>query len=124
MSATLSRRLPGSFPRSPPKDCRSARQGSIRSRRSRHSAIVNIGTGRPVGLLDFVDVIERAVGKPAIRRLMPMQPGDVPRTFASADLLEALTGYRPATGIEAGVAAFVDWYRWWRSTGSKEPWTS
>jgi UDP-glucuronate 4-epimerase len=86
--------------------------------------IVNIGTGRPVGLLDFVDVIERAVGKPAIRRLMPMQPGDVPRTFASADLLEALTGYRPATGIEAGVAAFVDWYRWWRSTGSKEPWTS
>jgi UDP-glucuronate 4-epimerase len=82
--------------------------------------IVNIGTGRPVGLTTFVDVIEAAVGKPAIRKLMPMQPGDVPRTFASADLLEALTGYRPATGINAGVAAFVEWYRWWRSSGSQE----
>src|SRR5262249_7910603 len=51
---------------------------------------VNIGTGRPVGLLDFIAVIEAAVGKRATRRLMPMQPGDVPRTFASADLLEAL----------------------------------
>jgi UDP-glucuronate 4-epimerase len=80
---------------------------------------VNIGTGRPVGLLDFVAVIEAAVGKPAIRRLMPMQPGDVPKTFASADLLEALTGYRPQTPITAGVSAFVDWYRWWRREGHR-----
>jgi UDP-glucuronate 4-epimerase len=82
--------------------------------------VVNIGTGRPVGLLAFVDVIERALGKAAIRNLLPMQPGDVPRTFASADLLEAVTGYRPATPIDTGVAAFVSWYRWWRSTGARE----
>jgi UDP-glucuronate 4-epimerase len=80
---------------------------------------VNIGTGRPVGLLDFVAVIEAAVGKPAIRRLMPMQPGDVPRTFAGVGLLEALTGYRPATPIDEGVQAFVDWYRWWRREGHR-----
>jgi UDP-glucuronate 4-epimerase len=80
---------------------------------------VNIGTGRPVGLLDFVAVIEAAVGKTAIRRMMPMQPGDVPRTFASADLLEALTGYRPSTPILEGVTAFVDWYRWWRREGHR-----
>jgi UDP-glucuronate 4-epimerase len=54
---------------------------------------------------------------------MPMQPGDVPRTFASADLLEAVTGYRPATDIEVGVAAFVEWYRWWR-TVADEDWSS
>jgi UDP-glucuronate 4-epimerase len=82
---------------------------------------VNIGTGRPVGLMTFVDEIERAVGKPAIRKLMPMQQGDVPRTFASADLLEALTGYRPATPIRAGVEAFVAWYRWWRSADARSP---
>ena len=73
--------------------------------------VVNIGGGQPVELLRFVDVVERAVGRPAIRRLLPMQKGDVPRTYASADLLEALTGYRPATGVDAGVRAFVDWYR-------------
>ena len=73
--------------------------------------VVNIGGGQPVELLRFVDVVERAVGRPAIRRLLPMQKGDVPRTYASADLLEALTGYRPATGVDAGVRAFVDWYQ-------------
>jgi UDP-glucuronate 4-epimerase len=82
--------------------------------------IVNIGMGRPVNLLDFVEVIEKAVGKPAIRRLMPMQMGDVPRTFASADLLQAITGYRPSTDIVAGVEAFVEWYRWWRGARSHD----
>jgi UDP-glucuronate 4-epimerase len=73
--------------------------------------IVNIGRGSPIGLLDFVEILERKLGREAERRLLPMQPGDVPATYASSDLLERLTGYRPATPIETGVAAFVDWYR-------------
>ena len=62
-------------------------------------------------LLDFVEAIENALGRKAERNLMPMQPGDVPATFANADLLERLTGYRPATRVEEGVARFVEWYR-------------
>lgn len=80
-----------------------SRQGPFR--------VVNIGGGTPLGLLDFVDAVENAVGKPAKRKMLPMQMGDVPRTFASPDLLAALTGRKPETGIAAGVGAFVEWYR-------------
>ena len=73
--------------------------------------VVNIGRGKPVPLLDFVAAIEKKLGKPAKRKLLPMQQGDVADTFASADLLEKLTGYRPATPVDVGVGAFVDWYR-------------
>lgn len=72
---------------------------------------VNIGAGRPTGLLDFVQAVEAAVGRPAIRNYLPMQPGDVVQTFASADLLDALTGFRPAMPLSEGVVAFVQWYR-------------
>ena len=73
--------------------------------------VVNIGRGAPVGLIEFVEAIETALGKKAKRNLLPMQPGDVADTLASADLLERLTGYRPATGVGEGVAKFVEWYR-------------
>jgi UDP-glucuronate 4-epimerase len=73
--------------------------------------VVNIAGGAPYGLEAFIDVIERAVGRPATRTMLPMQPGDVPQTFASPRLLEALTGYRPSTPLEDGVGAFVAWYR-------------
>jgi len=73
--------------------------------------IVNLGGGRPVGLMEFVETVEAATGAKAERRMLPMQPGDVPRTFASPALLEALTSYSPATPLEVGVRAFVDWYR-------------
>jgi len=73
--------------------------------------IVNIGRGAPVNLLDFIDEIEHQLGKRAIRNYLPMQKGDVPVTFADCHLLERLTGYRPQTGIQEGVAALVDWYR-------------
>ncbi len=72
---------------------------------------VNIGRGEPVGLLEFVEEIERALGTKAIRNYLPMQKGDVPATFAEAALLERLTGYRPQTSVREGVAAFVAWYR-------------
>ncbi|OYW98575.1 MAG: UDP-glucuronate 5-epimerase, partial [Rhizobiales bacterium 32-66-8] len=71
----------------------------------------NIGKGSPVRLLDFIEEIERCVGRPATRNYMPMQPGDVPHTYANVDLLERLTGYRPDTEVAVGVAAFVAWYK-------------
>ncbi len=73
--------------------------------------VVNIGNGEPIGLLAFVEAIERAIGKKAIRKYLPMQQGDVPRTFADSALLQQLTGFRPATPVEAGVRKFVEWYR-------------
>lgn len=72
---------------------------------------VNIAGGQPLGLLPFVDAVEKALGVPVRRKFVDMQKGDVPATFAAADLLEALTGYRPATPVEEGVAHFVRWYR-------------
>lgn len=73
--------------------------------------VVNIGNAEKVRLTDFVDAIEAAAGRPALRNLLPMQPGDVPATWADAGLLERLTGYRPATDYREGVARFVAWFR-------------
>ena len=71
---------------------------------------INIGGGQPVGLLPFIDMVEAALGKKAQRHFLPMQQGDVVQTHATPALLKALTGFSPNTSIEAGVAAFVDWY--------------
>lgn len=73
--------------------------------------VVNIGNSDKVKLLDFVEAIEQATGRTAIRNYMPMQKGDVPATWANADLLRQLTGYAPKTDVRTGVQAFVDWYR-------------
>ncbi len=73
--------------------------------------VVNIGNGAPVGLLDFITEIERAVGRPLARNNMDLQPGEVLRTWADSALLERLTGYRPATPVSQGVPQFVDWFR-------------
>ncbi len=73
--------------------------------------VVNIGNSDKVRLMDFVEAIEQEIGKPAIRNYMPMQAGDVPATWANADLLRNLTGYRPQTDIREGVKRFVAWYR-------------
>jgi UDP-glucuronate 4-epimerase len=76
--------------------------------------VVNIGNGQPVPLADFVAAIEAAMGRPAARNLLPMQPGDVPATWADAGLIARLTGGPlPQTPLSQGVAAFVDWYRGW-----------
>ena len=71
--------------------------------------VVNIGRGEPVRLTDLIEAIEISLGKTAERRQLPMQAGDVPLTFAGAELLQALTDYRPATPLGDGVAAFCDW---------------
>jgi UDP-glucuronate 4-epimerase len=73
--------------------------------------VVNIGNSQPVQLGDMIAAIESALGIEAERNLMPMQPGDVPATWADAELLRSLTGYVPQTDIGQGVQRFVDWYR-------------
>ncbi|MFN3891213.1 MAG: NAD-dependent epimerase/dehydratase family protein [Beijerinckiaceae bacterium] len=73
--------------------------------------VVNIGGGAPVELSAFISEIERAVGRPVAQRMIGVQPGELHATWASADLLRALTGYVPATPLSEGVAAFVAWYR-------------
>ena len=72
--------------------------------------VVNIGNAQPVRLGDFIAAVEAALGRPAERTLLPMQPGDVPATWADVTLLDALTGPRRATPLAEGVQAFVDWY--------------
>ena len=73
--------------------------------------VVNIAGGAPVDLMDFVAAIEAALGRTIARTMLPMQAGDVRATWADHRLLEALTGFRPATPVADGVAAFVAWYR-------------
>ena len=73
--------------------------------------VVNIGNGAPVPLMDFVAAIENAIGIEAKKNFLPMQPGDVPATWAEARLLQTLTGSRPQTSVQDGVEKFVQWYR-------------
>ena len=73
--------------------------------------VVNIGNSQPLQLGDMIAAVEDALGIEAKRNLMPMQPGDVPATWADAELLKSLTGYVPQTDIGEGVRRFTDWYR-------------
>ncbi|MEO0781413.1 MAG: NAD-dependent epimerase/dehydratase family protein [Pseudomonadota bacterium] len=73
--------------------------------------IVNIGNSTSVRLLDFVDAIEEALGVPVTRNFMEMQKGDVPATWADAELLKKLTGYKPSTNVKDGITEFVAWFR-------------
>ena len=73
--------------------------------------LFNIGNNSPVTLNAYIEAIEKAVGKKAIRDLLPLQAGDVPDTFANVDSLIEATGYKPGTPVDQGVAEFVRWYR-------------
>ncbi|MFG0261437.1 MAG: NAD-dependent epimerase [Novipirellula sp. JB048] len=73
--------------------------------------VFNIGNNHPVELGTFIEVIERAIGIKAIKQMMPMQPGDVPATYADVEALVDAVGFRPQTSIETGVERFVEWYR-------------
>ena len=72
--------------------------------------LYNIGNNKPVELMRYIEVIEEALGRKAIKNLLPMQPGDVPDTFADVDDLARDVGYQPSTPVEVGVKRFVDWY--------------
>lgn len=73
--------------------------------------LYNIGSNRPVELMRYIEILEQCLGKTAEKNFLPMQPGDVPETYADVDALIQDMAYQPGTSIEEGVARFVDWYR-------------
>ena len=73
--------------------------------------VYNIGNNNPVELMDFIDALEKALGKKADMDMLPLQPGDVPDTYADVtDLVEQFY-YKPTTSVDLGIANFVAWYR-------------
>ncbi|HHH19830.1 MAG TPA: NAD-dependent epimerase/dehydratase family protein, partial [Campylobacterales bacterium] len=72
--------------------------------------VYNIGNQNPVKLMDFITAIENKLGKTIEKNMLPIQPGDVPATFANVDDLVEDLGYKPATPIQEGIDNFVDWY--------------
>jgi UDP-glucuronate 4-epimerase len=79
--------------------------------------VYNIGNSQPVEVLEVVRLLEKAIGKPAVRELSPMQAGDVPETYADCADLERAVGFRPRTPIEDGVRLFVEWFREFHKLG-------
>jgi UDP-glucuronate 4-epimerase len=73
--------------------------------------IYNIGNNNPVALMHFIACIEKALGREAKKNFLPLQPGDVPKTYANVDALVADVGFKPATPIEDGIGRFIAWYR-------------
>ena len=73
--------------------------------------IYNIGSNNPVELLRYIEIIENCLGKKAIKNMLPMQPGDVPATYADVEDLIIDVDYKPTTRVEDGIARFVEWYR-------------
>ncbi len=73
--------------------------------------VYNIGNNQPVELMYFIECLEKALGRTATRKMLPLQPGDVEKTFANVDSLADAVGFRPQTPIEEGIRRFVDWYR-------------
>ncbi|MCF8710283.1 NAD-dependent epimerase/dehydratase family protein [Rhizorhapis sp. SPR117] len=78
---------------------------------ARENRILNIGDSHPVGLMEMISTLEKALGKQAEKIMRPMQPGDVTATYADVSKLHALTGYRPRVMLEEGLQRFADWYR-------------
>ena len=73
--------------------------------------VLNVGNQHPVGLLDYIAVLERALGRTAKKEMRPMQPGDVPATYADTRALEEVTGFTPSTPLEHGLGRFAEWFR-------------
>jgi UDP-glucuronate 4-epimerase len=73
--------------------------------------VFNIGNSTPVKLIEYIEALEAALGRKAIKELLPLQPGDVPDTHADTRTLQQQVGYKPATPVALGVQRFVDWYR-------------
>ncbi len=77
--------------------------------------VLNVGNHQPVALLEYIALLEQALGRQAVKEMKPMQPGDVPATYADTRALEALTGFAPATPLEEGLARFAAWFKSYRS---------
>lgn len=78
--------------------------------------IINIGRSQPVNLLSFIETLEKHLGKVAKKQFMPIQPGDVPSTWADTTALQEITGYAPSVDLEEGIRKFVDWYTSYHQT--------
>lgn len=78
--------------------------------------VYNIGNNEPVELMRVIELIEATLGRKAEKRMLPMQPGDVPATYADVTELERDVGFRPRTTVEEGIERFVAWYRWYYRT--------
>jgi len=78
--------------------------------------IYNIGNNQPVALMRFIEVIEQAVGREAVKNFEPMQAGDVYATYADIDAISADYGFAPTTPLEVGIPKFVEWYKEYRKT--------
>jgi UDP-glucuronate 4-epimerase len=76
--------------------------------------VLNVGNHQPVALLEYIVLLEKALGREAVKEMRPMQPGDVPATYADTRALQALTGFAPSTPLEAGLARFADWFKSYR----------
>jgi len=75
--------------------------------------VYNLGNHRPEKLLDFITILERTLGRTARKELLPLQPGDVPESFADIEASRRDLGFEPKTTIEVGLARFVEWYKWY-----------
>ncbi len=73
--------------------------------------LYNIGNNQPVELMHYIEVLENCLGRKAEKNLLPLQPGDVPDTYADVSDLVADVGYQPATSVEDGIGRFVEWYK-------------
>lgn len=78
---------------------------------SKQYSLYNIGNGQPVKLMDFIEAIEQTLDKKAKKQMLPMQPGDVEKTWADTEALEQDFNYKPTTEIKEGIQNFVDWYK-------------
>jgi UDP-glucuronate 4-epimerase len=76
-----------------------------------HYRVLNIGNGSPVNLMDFITELEKGLGKVALKNYFPMQPGDVPKTWASQERLEKITSYTPNVPLEDGIRSFAVWFQ-------------
>ena len=76
--------------------------------------VLNVGNHQPVALLDYIGQLERALGRQAPKEMMPMQPGDVPATYADTRALQEAVGFAPATPLADGLARFAEWFKGYR----------
>lgn len=81
--------------------------------------LYNIGHNQPVKLLEFISLLEQALGKKAYKNMLPMQPGDVVQTCADVSDLEHDFGFKPTTSLSQGISQFIDWYQYYRNVGSQ-----
>jgi len=98
--------------------CNLIKQNPDKNTKQPFYQIFNIGNSKPVQLMEFISILENAIGKKAVLEQYPMQPGDVPITYANTEKLEKAINYHPHTSLEEGIPVFVEWFKEWRLQNS------